>query len=316
MIAETGAGQHGVAAATAAALLGLECTVFMGEVDTERQALNVFRMELLGRRGRARSPRAAARSRTRSTRRCASGWRRVERHPLLPRLGDGARTRSPTWSASSSGWSVTRRAASVDAAAGRAARRRGRLRRRRLQRGRHLLRASSTPTPGWSGWRRPAAPRPPTGSPASSTACAPRLLQDEDGQILEAESISAGLDYPGIGPEHAHLAAIGRAEYATADRRRGARRPSQLPRPHRGDHPRARAGPRPRLGRRARPAGRSRAGATVLVTLSGRGDKDVAQVARAPRPAGVRLRARPGHGPLEAALRARRAPGRSCSSPT
>ena len=48
MIAETGAGQHGVAAATAAALLGLDCTVFMGEVDTERQALNVFRMELLG----------------------------------------------------------------------------------------------------------------------------------------------------------------------------------------------------------------------------------------------------------------------------
>src|SRR5579875_3628506 len=46
MVAETGAGQHGVAAATAAALLGLACTVFMGEVDTERQALNVFRMEL------------------------------------------------------------------------------------------------------------------------------------------------------------------------------------------------------------------------------------------------------------------------------
>ena len=48
LIAETGAGQHGVATATAAALFGLECTVFMGEVDTERQALNVFRMELLG----------------------------------------------------------------------------------------------------------------------------------------------------------------------------------------------------------------------------------------------------------------------------
>ena len=48
MIAETGAGQHGVASATAAALLGLECTVYMGEVDTKRQALNVFRMELLG----------------------------------------------------------------------------------------------------------------------------------------------------------------------------------------------------------------------------------------------------------------------------
>ena len=48
MVAETGAGQHGVATATAAALFGLECVVYMGEVDTERQALNVFRMQLLG----------------------------------------------------------------------------------------------------------------------------------------------------------------------------------------------------------------------------------------------------------------------------
>ena len=51
VIAETGAGQHGVATATAAALFGLECTVYMGKVDTERQALNVARMRLLGRRG-------------------------------------------------------------------------------------------------------------------------------------------------------------------------------------------------------------------------------------------------------------------------
>ena len=65
MIAETGAGQHGVAAATAAALFGLECTVFMGEVDTQRQELNVFRMELLGCGGAHGAPRAAGRSRTR-----------------------------------------------------------------------------------------------------------------------------------------------------------------------------------------------------------------------------------------------------------
>jgi tryptophan synthase beta chain len=64
MIAETGAGQHGVASATAAALFGLECTVFMGEVDTKRQELNVFRMELLGAEVRTVT-RAAGRSRTR-----------------------------------------------------------------------------------------------------------------------------------------------------------------------------------------------------------------------------------------------------------
>ena len=73
VIAETGAGQHGVATATAAALLDLECTVYMGEEDTRRQALNVARMRLLGAEvvpgaGSGRAP-----SRTRSTRRCATG---------------------------------------------------------------------------------------------------------------------------------------------------------------------------------------------------------------------------------------------------
>ena len=72
MIAETGAGQHGVATATAAALFGLDCVVYMGEVDTERQALNVFRMQLLGAEVRpVRS--GAAPSRTPSTRPCATG---------------------------------------------------------------------------------------------------------------------------------------------------------------------------------------------------------------------------------------------------
>ena len=65
LIAETGAGQHGVATATAAALFGLECIVYMGEVDTERQALNVARMRLLGAEVVAGHAAARARSRTR-----------------------------------------------------------------------------------------------------------------------------------------------------------------------------------------------------------------------------------------------------------
>ena len=75
LIAETGAGQHGVAAATAAALFGMECVVYMGEVDTERQELNVFRMELLGaevRPVRAGQPHAEGR---RERGACATGWR-------------------------------------------------------------------------------------------------------------------------------------------------------------------------------------------------------------------------------------------------
>jgi tryptophan synthase beta chain len=102
------------------------------------------------------------------------------------------------------------------------------------------------------------------------------LLQDEHGQVIEAHSISAGLDYPGVGPEHAHLSATGRATYVTADDREvlaamrllsetegiipalePAHAIAYLARSVGGDIPR---------------------GSTVLITLSGRGDKDVAQV--------------------------------------
>ncbi|MGO9457569.1 MAG: pyridoxal-phosphate dependent enzyme, partial [Acidimicrobiales bacterium] len=103
-----------------------------------------------------------------------------------------------------------------------------------------------------------------------------QLLQDESGQILEAHSISAGLDYPGIGPEHAHLAAIGRATYERADDdevvaafRLLAETEGIIPALE----------PAHALAWLAREAGRSvPEGSTVLVTLSGRGDKDVAQV--------------------------------------
>jgi tryptophan synthase beta chain len=102
------------------------------------------------------------------------------------------------------------------------------------------------------------------------------LLQDEVGQINEAHSISAGLDYPGLGPEHAHLAAIGRARYATADDDevlRAFRLLSEME----GIIPALE--PAHALAWVAREAGRAiPSGSTVLITLSGRGDKDVAQV--------------------------------------
>jgi tryptophan synthase beta chain len=103
------------------------------------------------------------------------------------------------------------------------------------------------------------------------------FLQDEDGQILEAHSISAGLDYPGVGPEHAQLAANGRAEYpyATDDE---AVAGFQLLSVTEGIVPALE--PAHAIGWLAREAGRSvPAGSTVLVTLSGRGDKDAVQVA-------------------------------------
>jgi tryptophan synthase beta chain len=104
-----------------------------------------------------------------------------------------------------------------------------------------------------------------------------RLLQDEAGQILEAESISAGLDYPGLGPEHAHLAAIGRAEYYMANDaevldafRLLAHTEGIIPALESAHA----------LAWVARAAGTDTLpkGSIVLITLSGRGDKDVAQV--------------------------------------
>ena len=103
------------------------------------------------------------------------------------------------------------------------------------------------------------------------------FLQDEDGQIREAHSISAGLDYPGVGPEHAQLAAVGRAEYhdATDDE---AVAGFQLLAVTEGIVPALE--PAHALGWLAREAGRAvPRGSTVLVTLSGRGDKDAAQIA-------------------------------------
>jgi tryptophan synthase beta chain len=102
-------------------------------------------------------------------------------------------------------------------------------------------------------------------------------MQDEHGQILEAHSISAGLDYPGVGPEHAWLSATGRAtyEHATdAEALEGVQLLSRLE----GIIPALE--PAHAIGWLAREAGRSvPRGATVLVTLSGRGDKDAAQLA-------------------------------------
>ena len=159
LVAETGAGQHGVAAATVAAHLGLDCTVYMGDRDIARQELNVFRMELLGADGRPGDARARARSRTPPTRRCGTGspW---STPPTTASARCSARTRIRGWSASSSGSSATRPAAQCA----------------RLLRGPRVPDVvvacvgggsnaagtfagfADTP-PGWSAWRRPAGRR-------------------------------------------------------------------------------------------------------------------------------------------------------------
>ena len=112
---------------------------------------------------------------------------------------------------------------------------------------------------------------------ACCTATAPTCCRTTNGQIIETHSISAGLDYPGVGPEHAWLKDIGRAEYVGDHRRRGARGVPR-PVPHRRHHPGARVEPRGRL-RDEAGADACRRTSILLVNLSGRGDKDMHTVA-------------------------------------
>ena len=107
--------------------------------------------------------------------------------------------------------------------------------------------ASSTPTPGWSGVEPAGGAAVGRGVPGVVHGMRSFLMQDEYGQVEEAQSISAGLDYPGVGPEHAYLALDRAGRVPGGHRRRGARR-VHLPGPHRGDHRRLRVGPRRRLG--------------------------------------------------------------------
>jgi tryptophan synthase beta chain len=274
IIAETGAGQHGVATATAAALFGLECTVFMGEVDTERQALNVFRMELLGAevvpvKTGSRTLKDAVNEALREwvatverTHYCLGSVMGPHPFPYLVRelqrvvgneareqcraLLDGADPDIVVACVGGGSNAAGTFAGFVDTAA-------------RLVGVEAAGGAAAT-----------------IGIPGVLHGMKSRLLQDEAGQILEAQSISAGLDYPGIGPEHAHLAETGRASYALAHDEEVLEAMTLLARTE-GILPALE--PAHALAWIVREVGGAIApGATVLLTLSGRGDKDVAQV--------------------------------------
>jgi tryptophan synthase beta chain len=283
VIAETGAGQHGVATATAAALFGLDCLVFMGAVDVERQALNVFRMKLLGAEvvpvtGGSATLKDAINEALRdwvatveSTHYCIGSVVGPHPFPWIVRefqrvVGDEAREQcrallggeDPDFVVACVGGGsnamgtfagfVDTRSRLVGVEAGGLG----------LESGRHGASVSR-------------------GVPGVLHGARSLFLQDEDGQIIETHSISAGLDYPGVGPEHAQLAAVGRAEYhdATDDE---AIAGFQLLAANEGIVPALE--PAHAIGWLAREAGRSvPSGSTVLVTLSGRGDKDAAHVA-------------------------------------
>jgi tryptophan synthase beta chain len=283
VIAETGAGQHGVAAATGAALFGLGCTVYMGQVDVERQALNVWRMKLLGadvvpvQSGSAtlkdavnEAMRAWVES-VESTHYCIGSAMGPHPFPWMVRefqrvVGDEARAQTrdllggndPDVVVACVGGgsnAIGTFTAFVDSRSRLVGVEAGGL---GLETGHHGAAVSR-------------------GIPGVVHGMRSLFLQDEFGQVLEATSISAGLDYPGVGPEHAMLAAQGRAEYYSATDEE-ALAGFQLLAATEGIVPALE--PAHAIGWLAREAGHSvPSGSTVLVTLSGRGDKDAAQVA-------------------------------------
>jgi len=222
VIAETGAGQHGVATATAAALFGFDCTVYMGEVDTQRQALNVARMRLLG--AEVVPVTTGSRTLKDAINEAYRDWvSSVETtnyifgtaagpHPFPAMVRDFQKIISEE-SRAQLLEETGRLPDAVLACVGGGSNAIGMFDAFLDDDGVKLYGVEAagdgvdTPRHAASIGR---------GRPGVLHGAKTFVLQDEDGQTTESHSISAGLDYPGVGPEHAWLASIGRAEYIPA----------------------------------------------------------------------------------------------------
>ena len=273
LVAETGAGQHGVATATAAALLGMECMVYMGEVDIARQELNVFRMQMLGAEVRpatsgSRTLKDAVNEAMRdwvatveTSHYCLGSVMGPHPYPWMVRelhrvVGTEARAQI-----------LDRTGALPDVVVA------------CVGGGSNAIAIFSgfvdDPSVELIGVEPAGGAAVGHGVPGVVHGSTSFLLQDEDGQVQEAHSVSAGLDYPGVGPEHAHLADIGRARYETVTDDEVLDAFFLLGRTEGIITALESAHALAWIAReRAALAGR-----TVLLNLSGRGDKDVAQVA-------------------------------------
>nr|WP_217508247.1 tryptophan synthase subunit beta [Curtobacterium albidum] len=283
LIAETGAGQHGVATATAAALFGMDCVVYMGAVDTERQALNVARMRLLG--AEVIPVETGSRTLKDAINDALRDWvANVESthyllgtvagpHPFPEMVREfhkviGEEARQQVLDR------VGRLPDAVAACVGGGSNAMGIFE--------AFLDDESVELHGYEAGGEGIE----TGRHAASISLGRTgvlqgtmsyLMQDEDGQTIESHSISAGLDYPSVGPEHAYLASIGRATYepitdteAMEAFRLLSRTEGILPAIE-SSHALAGA---IKLGKQLGPDG------VILINLSGRGDKDVASASR------------------------------------
>jgi tryptophan synthase beta chain len=283
IIAETGAGQHGVATATACALFDLACVVYMGEEDLERQALNVFRMELLG--ADVRPVSSGTRTLKDATNEAIRDWvtnvadthyvigsvvgpapfprmvrdfqsviGREAREQMLEVHGALPGTVVACVGGGSNAMGIFHAFVGDEAVAlvGVEAGGEG------IATGRHSAPLTE-------------------GKPGVLHGSLSYLLQDEDGQVAPAHSVSAGLDYPGVGPEHSYLKDRGRAAYVSVtddDALEGFHLLSRTE----GIIPALETAHAIAYLRRISPELRNQG--PILVCLSGRGDKDVAHVAR------------------------------------
>ena len=283
IIAETGAGQHGVATATVCARFGLECVVYMGEEDVDRQRLNVYRMELLG--ATVVPVGSGTRTLKDATNEALRDW--VTNVPTTHYIIGSVVGPDP----------YPRMVRDFQAVIGREAREQVLGRYGRLP---HTVVAcvggGSNAMGIFSGFLDDVAVRLvgveaagegiesghhsatlAAGSPGVLHGSLSYLLQDADGQVAPAHSVSAGLDYPGVGPEHSYLHDIGRVAYESATDAE-ALDAFQVVCRLEGIIPALE--PAHAFAWVRRMAGRWPAGALVLVCLSGRGDKDVAHVAQ------------------------------------
>jgi len=283
VIAETGAGQHGVATATAAALMGLECEVFMGKEDTERQKLNVYRMGLLGARVHAvTSGTMTLKDAVSETMREWS--RRVDDthyvlgsvmgpHPFPMIVRDfqaviGREAKEQMRKAEG------RLPDAVIACVGGGSNAMGMFYDFIEDKGVRLIGCEA------AGRGIDTADHAATiakGSTGVFHGTKSLFCQDEHGQIAPVYSISAGLDYPGIGPEHAFLHDTGRAEYVSVTDEEAVEAFEYLSRTE-GIIPAVESAHAVAYARKLAPGMDS--GSCVIICLSGRGDKDVAAIAR------------------------------------
>ena len=284
IIAETGAGQHGVASATICAKLGLECIVYMGEVDIARQSLNVFRMKLLG--AEVRPVTSGSRTLKDAINEAIRDW--------VTNVGDtyyllGSVTGMHPY---------PRMVRDFQSVIGREARAQSLTRLGRLPDyvvacigggsnamgifhpfvGDESVRLVGVEAAGHGVESGEHAASLVAGEVGILHGARTYLLQDEDGQVIEAHSISAGLDYPGVGPEHAYLKDSGRAQYVgiTDDEALEAfrllcRTEGIIPALESAHAVAYAARLAPQLSEQE----------TIMVNLSGRGDKDMHTVAEA-----------------------------------